>query len=684
MLELLKLSFKNIGRFIEEQTICFDQHGAFIQLDANNKNTGGSSGSGKTTVFNALDYLLGLNDTAATVLQSRFTKEAIAVTGTFAYDSKPLIISRIKGKVRFELDGKVTEGSNALAEEKIDTVLGMPRPLFRKILHKRQKEGGFFIDMTAAEKHDFLTDALSLGEIRKKSSIVDMRTKELDTRKNRLLNDLQSNQSGLDVTVEAVLALGMPPIKEMHREVILDLKTKSDNAVEEFNIVNSRHGIEMATLEAGKPDIKMTSFDRADLDQYNKERKGLELKLGALLLAERDRQNKIKNAILALQNEKRELNHKVTASDKAQIESQKIAEQVKAIRKCECPTCAQSWANDHSKATEQALMQKIVGHITTIKEGKAAQQRMTLIDTEIENLQPQALPQYDPQMPEINEQIVSKTSLILTEKDKYDAHAKQQSLIAGAESQVYESKRTGLYAAHRTESDQLRGQVDVTRRILDAAVAKLKAYEEASTRYTQTHSILIKKQEDLTLKVTNGTLELDTTDKELLKAEGLKKAIKMYVSYSFDGALEDIGTKATEIIRCIPNMANATIQFEGTKETKDGKIKEEVNAVIGMDGETGVPIKSLSGGERSAVDLAVDLAVIDFIEHKSAKGMNLFILDEPFTGLGTVEIEMALEVLKNSNTNKKIIIVDHNPEVKEMVQSRIVVEREGTTSKLTS
>jgi DNA repair exonuclease SbcCD ATPase subunit len=193
---------------------------------------------------------------------------------------------------------------------------------------------------------------------------------------------------------------------------------------------------------------------------------------------------------------------------------------------------------------------------------------------------------------------------------------------------------------------------------------------------------LAKKKEEITKTLEDCKSELESTVNSIFLTEELKKCIKMYISYSFDEALESIGAKSTEIIRCIPNMSNATIQFEGTKETKDGKIKEEVNAVIGMDGETGVPIKSLSGGERSAVDLAVDLAVIDFIETKSAKGMNIFILDEPFTGLGTVEIEMALEVLKNSNTNKKIIIVDHNPEVKQMVQSRIIVEREGTSSRL--
>ena len=160
--------------------------------------------------------------------------------------------------------------------------------------------------------------------------------------------------------------------------------------------------------------------------------------------------------------------------------------------------------------------------------------------------------------------------------------------------------------------------------------------------------------------------------------------MKTFISCSFDDALESIGEAATKIIRCIPTMSNATIQFEGQKETQDGKVKEEVNAVISMDGDIGIPIKSLSGGERSSVDLAVDLAVIDFVESESAKGIDVFILDEPFTGLDTVSIEMALEVLKNSNSTKKLIVVDHNPEVKQMVSNRLVVVRDGSSSTITN
>jgi DNA repair ATPase RecN len=53
-----------------------------------NNNTGGSSGAGKSTVFNALDFLLGLNDLPVTVLQSRLTKSGISVIGEFDFDGK--------------------------------------------------------------------------------------------------------------------------------------------------------------------------------------------------------------------------------------------------------------------------------------------------------------------------------------------------------------------------------------------------------------------------------------------------------------------------------------------------------------------------------------------------------------------------------------------------------------------
>jgi DNA repair exonuclease SbcCD ATPase subunit len=129
-------------------------------------------------------------------------------------------------------------------------------------------------------------------------------------------------------------------------------------------------------------------------------------------------------------------------------------------------------------------------------------------------------------------------------------------------------------------------------------------------------------------------------------------------------------------------MATATISFDAFKQSKNGAIKEEIVPLISMDGEIGVPVKSLSGGERTAIDLAIDLAVIDMIESITGKGLDLFILDEPFNGLDHISIENCLEIIKNHDTNKRIIIVDHSSETKEMIGFRVVVERSGQESEI--
>ena len=77
MIKLLSLTFNNIRCFTTEQTVVFEGRDKLIQVDGKNNNTGGSSAAGKSTVFMALDYLLGINDISVTILQSRLTKKTI-------------------------------------------------------------------------------------------------------------------------------------------------------------------------------------------------------------------------------------------------------------------------------------------------------------------------------------------------------------------------------------------------------------------------------------------------------------------------------------------------------------------------------------------------------------------------------------------------------------------------------
>ncbi|NJO48076.1 MAG: hypothetical protein HC840_00005, partial [Leptolyngbyaceae cyanobacterium RM2_2_4] len=299
MLKLKGLRLSGVGRFVEPQDVNFEELGNLIQVDGENHNTGGSSGSGKSTIFNALDYLLGLNDLPTTVLQSRLTKDPISVRGEFDYDGKPLLITRNKRGLIIDLDNQVIEGSSKLAEEKLDEILGMPRDLFRKILHKRQKEGGFFLDFTPKKMYEFLTDALNLAAERKKLEKVEAKLKDLEISKNSRQSAILQAQSSLKAMQEAILGLGLAPVRDIHQSVILELKGKYDGSTKKYKEVEESHKAETQGLEATRPQTSVVPYDTSRRDGLESSRRNLAASRDASVAAESARVTSIRSSISA-------------------------------------------------------------------------------------------------------------------------------------------------------------------------------------------------------------------------------------------------------------------------------------------------------------------------------------------------------------------------------------------------
>lgn len=681
MLQLKTLKFSGIGRFVEEQTIDFTQLGSLVQLDGLNRNTNGSSGAGKSTVFNALDFLLGLNDLPNTTLQSRVTKNGISVTGEFAWDDKELVIKRTKKglSIKIGADDPI-EGSSKLAEEKLDEILAMPRNLFRQILHKRQKEGGFFLNLTPKQTHDFLTDSLELGAFRVKLMAAEKKAKEIELTLVDRTTELVSVNSFLKATQDAQASLGTAPTCEVTRESILELKRLVDDSETVMNELNRTHVAESNTLALLRPQVNIKPFDRSQIEQLEAKLRDLGKRAEQLSVAEQSRQTDVSKQLTAIKVEKVKLDNLVAQGTRAHQDAVAIASEIKRIRENICPTCEQHWNTESSKTKESSLLDKVKALKDVIAAGKKAEEDLVPLKLRISELEPMLRPQkiegLDVLLAEqhqINEQLKA-------EREKEKSHqgsevAKSRALMDEHNKKCYELQNKQL-----GEAQVSRNAYNIAKSAFDSSVAKFKAFDEAKKRFDfQSHQL-----NDKVAKYSADKAQLEEKIKEIESerdlAQEAQKVIKSFISCSFDDSLEYISEVATRMIRSIPNMANATIQLEGVKETKAGSVKEEVNAVINMDGEEGVPIKSLSGGERTAVDLGIDFAVIDLIENRTSKGIDIFILDEPFNGLDTPCVEMALELLRNTNLNKKVFIVDHNPEVKQMVQSRVLVTRDGEQS----
>jgi DNA repair exonuclease SbcCD ATPase subunit len=713
VLKLKTLRIRAVGRFVDLQTINVDALGNFVQVDGDNKNTGGSSGAAKTTLFRAHDYLLGVSDIPSTILQSRLTKEGMLVEGDYDWDGRDLTISRGKKEgLTITVDGEVKSGSVKLLEEELDKILAVPRDLFRQMFHKRQFARGFFLSMTPKETYEFLTSCLGLEKEKAKVDDQEKDIKKFTEHKEFLNKSLEIQKQGKKATEDALLSFGLGPVKDMHEEVVASLLEKVNSSRQALSMVEYGHSKELEKLIATKPSYKATPFtsesftvvpfDRTTLNKCEAAMKVLGNKMSIAVKAENDRQAEVMKDISEAKLRLAEYSQVVVDSEKAKIDAATKASQIKTIRDSFCPTCEQTWINEKAKAKEQKLLAEVLELKKLIMAGSEAEKIVTIIKGNIDRLVLDSTLKKSPEFLEIVANQTRLNQMISAEMNKEFAHSDAQrqaqrdhdlkeSRRSHAHNEAetsqnraimaeYTQRENDLRAKHKSEIQQAAGQLDIDSRAHMAAEEKLRAYRTAKTSYDASVGRMKSQYDGYAMAVEALSKELEKTAKDLILAEEAKRATKSYISRSFDDALNTISNNATEMIRHIPVMANCTIQLEGLRETKDGKVKEEINAVIHMDGEENIPIKSLCGGEETSSHLAIDLAVIDLIEQRTAKGINIFILDEPFTGMDTVCIEMALEVLKNSNTNKKLIIVDHNPEVKQMVQSRLVVVRDGTTS----
>ncbi len=94
-----------------------------------------------------------------------------------------------------------------------------------------------------------------------------------------------------------------------------------------------------------------------------------------------------------------------------------------------------------------------------------------------------------------------------------------------------------------------------------------------------------------------------------------------------------------------------------------------------------MPIKSLSGGERTSVALAYRLALNAMVKRALGLDGNLLILDEPTDGFSKDQLYKLKDVLEKMDT-EQIIIVSHETELRNLADTIIRVEKKDMRSSL--
>ena len=347
MIQIKEVRFNNIGIFTSPQVINFENKKRLIQVLAERSDYNGSSGSGKSTIFNAIDYALGINKIPASSLQSRKTKEGIEVGLSLVWDGESVEISRSKNggltvsgtdpstKQSFIISGNVKQ-----AEEKIDEIIGIPREIFHKMIHKTQKEGGFFLNLTPSEMYKFLVKALKLEEWLIKETKAGELAAELITEREKVLSLISVKKPALDSAVSVLndstrqLNDLKAPVVEFtssdtlgvelseviaHKNKAVEEKKKTKPIAPNAVIVDDSflQDKRANTLEEIRR-LQVPSAEEADANSQLMFKSGTELELKSIPIT---KQEKIQQVL----------------SIKRQIDTAKCSE---------CPTCNQKWLTD--------------------------------------------------------------------------------------------------------------------------------------------------------------------------------------------------------------------------------------------------------------------------------------------------------------------------------------------------
>lgn len=165
MIKLKKLSLKAFRSFVDETVINFNNNGFYL-INGVNKSNNDASGTGKSSIFYAIAYVLDILPSGMTAkdLQCFLTKEKMNVILTLEDKyGQAIVIS--KGKENWiEYNSKKYEGAS-LVSQHIDSIFGMNKDLRSLLIFRPQRSGGLILSKNSTELVEFLSKILQLEKI---------------------------------------------------------------------------------------------------------------------------------------------------------------------------------------------------------------------------------------------------------------------------------------------------------------------------------------------------------------------------------------------------------------------------------------------------------------------------------------------------------------------------------------
>lgn len=699
MVKLKKLSLKAFRSYVEKSSVEFPDSG-LVLLRGRNLDTGGSSGSGKSSFVLALNYAIGCAPVPATELQSFLTDDQMKVDLELETDLGVAQISRGQ-KLQLKIDGETIKGGAKVVNERIDKLFGVSDQIRSILTYRPQKEHGFFLSLTDAEKKEFLTQILNLDKFEKAIDETHEKIRDLEIKLEIEAGDLRvlEEQVGLyhsDTTSaqakSVVLALSeqLDSCKATVSELQEQLKAADKRWNEEAQAASAKFSDQIN--EATKKWALLAGGGFVTPVDRTKERE-----LRALVYECSQRLSAVVKADEARQDAQRRESDDLSAKCKAAAaklalvpvwnkELAVIRDQLRELAGSVCPTCKQSWhhvAGEKDRLTNrQAELMQLLGaaaqeeQVVGGMEARLALLRRFTADpmvAEMESIEA-----------DLRAQLTAEETKNNIEEGTRKAEARRE--LAEAETKMKSLKHEALQAAGDVLSKAPDYVTKVRTSLQSETELQLELTERLSEAKIELHRIeSIEQQKNaLLLRIVESNARKSNLETKL-KAErdfALLIGREGYLSSVFDEILFQIQEETNEILGSVANTRHCTIEFRTENITEKGTVQRKIVPVVYISGHEASLKHGPSGGMGSVIELAVDLAVGNVVSERTGVVPGWLILDEPFEGLGPVEKESALEILQRYAQRRLVLVIDHGSEFGAAFSQFIDVESSGDHSRI--
>lgn len=707
-LKLKKTKLKAFRSFLEEQqTPEYPKTGLYL-VDGKNLDTGGSSNSGKTSLLMSIGYALNYNVPPASQLQNWNTKSKMVVEQVFASDLGDVTITRTNIGTVLKIGQESYHTAN-LVQEKLKEIIGIDTEILEALTYRKQKMGSYFLGLSDQNKKEFLTKLLGLDAIEK---LID----ESDLKLAVLQKKFDDSVIRVQVYKKSWEAKALP--KKPEKASTKDLEVRMEQLHLSKKVLS--HQLKGAETRKGEATAKLNEAIQTSAAAFDAQNIKLNEKLAALIgtkeeFEARESPEKLKQDIQfletdliiktkdfnsKLQSKKDELSSVKAAyySANNRIDTQivnlteQIARSEAALEANICDSCArpldsaldlqskilQLIANKMALQTEKDMLD--FGNIQALEAELAS--LMELRDSTLNVLKAKLME--------------SKANYGRFESNKQKEIKLMDMEIDACKANINSLKIQRTLAINKLESEsglqtikdqilQIKSQANLIDQQYANCESEIENINKIYKLEMAQYKALVDEKEVIKQEMVKEKLDMEKLEKEAKLERDFMQMLgkEGFLGNIFDEVLNEISVEVSDMLKNIPNVARVTFKLKSEKEVKSkGTFKKAITPVVYKSGVE-IPLHNgLSGGMLSVVELAIDLAVTNVVSRRTGFKPGFMLLDEAMDGLGPVEKDALLTLLRDNCYDRLVLVVDHDPATKELMDGALVISSKNEESML--